>query len=105
MKGRLATAFSQLLNDMWANGHTALSPFDVRKLIAERREEFAGYRQHDAQEVLTLILDELHEDVNRAPYPRPIVEDPKTVGRKEADIAQEEVINEGKSTEERHRDE
>eukprot|EP00746_Dinoflagellata_sp_MGD_P139412 gnl/MRDRNA2_/MRDRNA2_72878_c0_seq2.p1 gnl/MRDRNA2_/MRDRNA2_72878_c0~~gnl/MRDRNA2_/MRDRNA2_72878_c0_seq2.p1 ORF type:complete len:870 (-),score=165.90 gnl/MRDRNA2_/MRDRNA2_72878_c0_seq2:427-3036(-) len=89
MKGRLATAFSQLLNDMWANNHTALSPVDVRRLIAERRQEFAGYRQHDAQEVLTLILDELHEDVNRAPYPRPIVEDPKTAGRQDADIAQE----------------
>lgn len=89
MKGRLATAFSQLLNDMWSNRHTALSPFDVRKLIAERREEFAGYRQHDAQEVLTLVLDELHEDLNRAPYPRPLVEDPKTAGRPDADIAQE----------------
>merc|ERR1719428_1640622 len=74
---------------MWATKHIAVSPFDVRQLIAEKREEFGDNQQQDAQEFLTLVLDELHEDVNRAPYPRPSVECPKTAGRQEGDIAQE----------------
>eukprot|EP00425_Heterocapsa_triquetra_P047038 CAMPEP_0195074464 /NCGR_PEP_ID=MMETSP0448-20130528/17561_1 /TAXON_ID=66468 /ORGANISM="Heterocapsa triquestra, Strain CCMP 448" /LENGTH=835 /DNA_ID=CAMNT_0040106721 /DNA_START=33 /DNA_END=2540 /DNA_ORIENTATION=+ len=89
MKGRLANSFAELLRTMWEDKHTALSPTEIKELIAEKRPEFGGYQQHDAQEVLTFLLDGLHEDVNRAPYPRPIVEDPSTDGKTDMEIAHE----------------
>lgn len=88
-KGRLANSFADLLKTMWANTHKVQSPLELKHLIAEKRSEFAGYRQHDAQELLAFLLDGLHEDVNRAPYPRPFVEDPSTEGKIDADIAAE----------------
>eukprot|EP00928_Gymnodinium_smaydae_P030946 TRINITY_DN22869_c0_g1_i1.p1 TRINITY_DN22869_c0_g1~~TRINITY_DN22869_c0_g1_i1.p1 ORF type:complete len:944 (+),score=202.04 TRINITY_DN22869_c0_g1_i1:27-2834(+) len=89
MKGRLANGFADLLNTMWGNSYKVQSPVELKKIIAERRPEFAGYQQHDAQELLAFLLDGLHEDVNKAPYPRPIVEDPTTNGRADHEIAQE----------------
>ena len=62
MDGRLATSFANLLNLMWENACSALSPVDIKKLVAERRPEFGGSQQHDAQEMLMLLLDGLHED-------------------------------------------
>jgi ubiquitin carboxyl-terminal hydrolase 4/11/15 len=89
MQGRLASCFADLLQTMWANSHTVLPPADLKKLLAERRPEYAGYQQQDAQEVLTFLLDGLHEDVNRAAYPRPLVADPKTDGKDDAEVALE----------------
>jgi len=89
MDGRLATSFANLLNLMWENACSALSPVDIKKLVAERRPEFGGSQQHDAQEMLMLLLDGLHEDVNRAPCPRPTVEDPTMDGKTEVQIAEE----------------
>jgi len=89
MNGRLAICFSDLLKMMWDNKHTVVPPMELKKLIAERRPEFAGSQQHDAQEVLTFLLDGLHEDVNKAPYPRPIVDDPSIEDKEEASVARE----------------
>mmetsp|Transcript_99083 Transcript_99083/g.317845 ORF Transcript_99083/g.317845 Transcript_99083/m.317845 type:complete len:842 (-) Transcript_99083:58-2583(-) len=89
MRGRLASGFAELLIKMWEDSHTVLAPSDLKTLIAEKRPEFGGFQQHDAQEVLTFLLDGLHEDVNRAPYPRPIVEDPSTAGKSDLQVASE----------------
>lgn len=89
MSGRLASSFAELLRLMWAGTHTVFAPSELKQLIAERRPEFGGYQQHDAQEVLTFLLDGLHEDVNKAPYPRPIVEDPCTNDKSDIQIATE----------------
>ena len=40
-----------------------VSKVEVRNLISEKWSQFAGYRQHDAQELLMFLLDGLHEDV------------------------------------------
>merc|ERR1719326_668383 len=89
MNGRLATCYADLLKSLWENTHTALPPTELKKMIGERRPEFAGYHQHDAQEVLTFLLDGLHEDVNKAPYPRPIVEDPSFQEKEDGVVAVE----------------
>lgn len=89
MNGRLASGFAELLGQLWSDNHRTISPAKLKALVAEKRPEFAGYQQHDAQELLTFLLDGLHEDGNRIGYPRPIVEDPKTEGKHDQEIAKE----------------
>merc|ERR1719379_2082482 len=89
MDGRLVTGFADLLDMIWADTHRTVSPTKLKTLIGEKRPEFAGYQQHDAQELLTFLLDGLHEDTNRIGYPRPIVEAPTWEGKEDIQIAQE----------------
>eukprot|EP00440_Ansanella_granifera_P022903 gb/GFBE01024873.1/.p1 GENE.gb/GFBE01024873.1/~~gb/GFBE01024873.1/.p1 ORF type:complete len:458 (+),score=84.97 gb/GFBE01024873.1/:1-1374(+) len=89
MEGRLANSFAGLLRQIWEGEHITLAPTELKKLIAEKWPQFAGYRQHDAQELLMFLLDGLHEDVNRAPYPRPIVADPASDGKTQLEVARE----------------
>lgn len=74
-QGRIAREFSKLLRDMWSNENKSVAPATLKKLIGQKRPEFAGYQQHDAQELLCYLLDALHEDVNRASYPYPTEEE------------------------------
>ncbi|CAE7454305.1 USP8 [Symbiodinium natans] len=67
MGGRLADGFANLLRSIWGNEFRIVKPHEVRNLISEKWSQFAGYRQHDAQELLMFLLDGLHEDVKRTP--------------------------------------
>jgi len=89
MQGRLAKEFSKCLCSLWSNSLTYYAPAKLKTLIGEKRPEFSGYQQHDAQELLTFLLDGLHEDVNRAPHPRPFVPDVEADGRPDSEVAEE----------------
>lgn len=65
MGGRLADGFANLLRSLWGGSYSVVSPGKLRELINEKWQQFAGYQQHDAQELLMFFLDGLHEDVNR----------------------------------------
>ncbi|CAE7282656.1 Usp8 [Symbiodinium microadriaticum] len=71
MGGRLADGFANLLRSIWGNEFRIVKPHEVRSLISEKWSQFAGCRQHDAQELLMFLLDGLHEDVKRSPSPCP----------------------------------
>ena len=45
--------------------------------------QFSGYQQHDSQEMLTFILDALHEDLNRI-HKKPYIELKDSGGRPDA---------------------
>ena len=45
--------------------------------------QFSGYQQHDSQEMLTFILDALHEDLNRI-HKKPYIELRDSGGRPDA---------------------
>lgn len=65
-KGRLAEEFGHVLTDIWAGKNTALTPRNLKRTIDQFAPQFAGYEQHDAQELLAFFLDGLHEDLNRS---------------------------------------
>mmetsp|Transcript_26533 Transcript_26533/g.61941 ORF Transcript_26533/g.61941 Transcript_26533/m.61941 type:complete len:1205 (+) Transcript_26533:50-3664(+) len=89
MDGRLAAGFAEVLGLLWSDTQKVISPTRLKALVGEKRPDFQGYQQHDAQEFLTFLLDGLHEDGNRVPYPRPIVEDPEVEGKTDRDVASE----------------
>lgn len=63
--GRLVKEYEQLVKDLWLGSHSTLSPSSLRKTISRLAPQFAGNSQHDAEEVLTYLVDRLHEDLNR----------------------------------------
>ncbi|KAI0769213.1 hypothetical protein BC629DRAFT_1534568 [Irpex lacteus] len=64
-KGQLASAFANILRDMWQGEMASLTPLPFRRTICTYAKQFAGSEQHDSQEFLATLLDGLHEDLNR----------------------------------------
>lgn len=87
--GKLAGSFADLVKELWEASQTVVSPSGLLHVIRQKRPEFGDHRQHDAQELMTFLLDILHEDVNRAGYPRPIVACPDTSGKTDLQVASE----------------
>jgi len=63
--GRLAYAYAELMKDMWLGHSSYVSPWDLKKTIGKLASQFVGYGQQDSQELLSYLLDGLHEDLNR----------------------------------------
>ncbi|RHX98422.1 hypothetical protein DYB36_004062, partial [Aphanomyces astaci] len=92
MGGKIAKAYAKLMEKMWSGESKVVTPSDLKYVIGEYAPAFAGYAQHDSQEVLSFILDGIHEDLNRVlekPYTKPI----EHAGRPDADVAEEEWAN------------
>ncbi|WAQ91555.1 hypothetical protein PtA15_14A439 [Puccinia triticina] len=87
MGGKVAETFGQLIERMWSseyevkngrtNGtggmmnyggsssHHSVSPREFKSIVGRFNSLFLGYGQQDSQELLTFLLDALHEDLNR----------------------------------------
>ena len=63
-KTTLIYQYHRILKIMWAK-NCLVTPASFRKLIAKKNEMFAGYMQHDSQEFLIFMLDQIHEDLSR----------------------------------------
>ena len=50
---------------LWSGTEKAYSPIKLRHTICKFAPRFNGCQQHDAQEFLAVLLDGLHEDLNR----------------------------------------
>lgn len=64
-KGMLAEEFGTVLGELWSAKSAHFSPRNLKRTIDQFAPQFAGYEQHDAQELLAFFLDGLHEDLNR----------------------------------------
>jgi uncharacterized UBP type Zn finger protein len=63
--GELAKAYASFLQEMFLDTKPVVSPTSVKSVLGRINEEYAGYSQQDAHEVIELLLDKLHEDTNR----------------------------------------
>lgn len=63
--GNVARAYYELIEELWNGNSRYLSPSDFRHIFVRFARQFSGYSQHDSQEMLTFVLDALHEDLNR----------------------------------------
>ncbi|OHT08150.1 Clan CA, family C19, ubiquitin hydrolase-like cysteine peptidase [Tritrichomonas foetus] len=73
MKGRLASAFADLMRRVWSGNENCISPNDLKMVIGEFAPQFSGFGQQDSHELITFMLDGIHEDLNRVIH-KPIVE-------------------------------
>ena len=53
---------------MYSGDGDRVAPRAFKRLVGDLQAQFAGYAQHDAQELLNFLLDGLHEDVNRVKH-------------------------------------
>ncbi|CAD8135423.1 unnamed protein product [Paramecium pentaurelia] len=64
-KGVLATAYAELMKIMWYGNNSAVSAYDLKRVIGKFAPQFYGYGQQDSHEFLSYLLDGLHEDLNK----------------------------------------
>jgi|JI6StandDraft_1071083.scaffolds.fasta_scaffold20813_2 ubiquitin C-terminal hydrolase len=62
--GVVACCYSKLIRELWTGKDTYVSPWELKKAISNFAPQFAGYGQHDSQELISTLLDALHEDTN-----------------------------------------
>eukprot|EP00002_Diphylleia_rotans_P013620 TRINITY_DN2657_c0_g1_i6.p2 TRINITY_DN2657_c0_g1~~TRINITY_DN2657_c0_g1_i6.p2 ORF type:complete len:433 (+),score=100.95 TRINITY_DN2657_c0_g1_i6:49-1347(+) len=63
--GSLAREFATLIKAMWSGGSGSVAPRAFKSVLGRFAPQFMGYQQHDSQELLSFLLDGLHEDLNR----------------------------------------
>ncbi|CAK0869140.1 unnamed protein product [Prorocentrum cordatum] len=64
-RGRLAEEFGNVMAGLWSGKSASFQPRNLKRTIDQIAPYFAGYEQHDAQELLAFVLDRLHDDLNR----------------------------------------
>jgi len=86
--GEIAKAFADLLKTMWSGNHHSFPPRAFKVQVGRFAPQFSGYQQHDSQELLTFLLDGLHEDLNRI-MKKPYIELKDAEGRSDEEVAKE----------------
>lgn len=74
--GKLAVAYAELMKQMWLGSKSVINLSKFKKQLETFAPQFSGFHQHDAQELLSFLLDGIHEDLNRVDVNnRPYIED------------------------------
>ena len=90
--GQLAREWYSLMEKIWSGKHSSIAPRDFKFRLAKFAPQFEGYQQHDSQELLSFLLDGIHEDLNRVKQ-KPYVETQDSDGRPDELVAQEHWAN------------
>ena len=83
-KGELARQFATVVRRLWSGKSSCVSLHTLKAVIANRISHFEGYQQQDSHELMSILLDGLHEDLNRV-LKKPIVPPVESDGHSEAD--------------------
>ena len=65
MQGEIARTFGELIKSIWSGRYSYVVPRNFKMAVGRFAPQFSGYQQQDSQELLTFLLDGLHEDLNR----------------------------------------
>ncbi len=65
LQGRMAKSYAKLIKLLWYDNSQFVSPWDLKKVIGKFHSAFSGFAQQDSQELISTVLDALHEDLNR----------------------------------------
>nr|CAB3267545.1 ubiquitin carboxyl-terminal hydrolase 15 [Phallusia mammillata] len=92
MGGKLAKAYASLIQVMWSGDHSSFAPRDFKMAVGQFAPRFSGYQQHDSQELLSFLIDGLHEDLNRISA-KPYIEMQEANDRPHTEVALESWDN------------
>ena len=66
-RGDLSTAFKDVMIKLSnTTSEYSVDPYDLKREVKEKTDIFSDNRQHDAHEFMIFLLNELHEEINRA---------------------------------------
>lgn len=88
MHGELAEAFANLTKKIWSGRFNSIRPDEMKNVIGRFAPQFSGYGQQDSHELITFMLDGIHEDLNRVTK-KPIVGSISGDGTNDEQIADE----------------
>lgn len=63
--GEIARVYADLIKAMWSGYYSTVTPREFKVAVGRFAPQFSGFSQHDCQELLSFLLDGLHEDMNR----------------------------------------
>ena len=86
-KGELVSEFAILIKEMWYGTSNCVSPWGLKRAFSDFAKQFIGFFQQDSQEMLSFLIDGIHEDLNRVQV-KPVVSDPDPTGLTEEVLAQ-----------------
>uniref|UniRef100_W5UFB2 Ubiquitin carboxyl-terminal hydrolase n=1 Tax=Ictalurus punctatus TaxID=7998 RepID=W5UFB2_ICTPU len=92
MKGEIAEAYADVIKQMWSGRHYSVVPRVFKTKVGHFASQFLGYQQHDSQELLSFLLDGLHEDLNRVKN-KEYIELKDADGRPDQEVADEAWCN------------
>ncbi len=75
-----------MIQSLWFGSDSSFSPNHLKRAIGKYQPMFSGYNQHDSGELITYLLDGLHEDLNRVKV-KPYVETKDYDGRPDYQVA------------------
>ena len=64
-KGKLVESYAEIIKHLWYGLADSFSPNDFKEIIGNIRKIFKDFQQQDSQEILSFLLDGLHEDLNK----------------------------------------
>ena len=65
-RGDLSFMFRKVMEDLWDTSSDSLAPHELKRQVGIVAPRFSGYNQHDAQEFMRFLLNELHDEINGA---------------------------------------
>ena len=63
--GEIARVYGELIKAIWSGYHNNIPPREFKISVGRFAPQFSGFSQHDCQELMSFLLDGLHEDLNR----------------------------------------
>lgn len=61
----MARAYAEVIRGLWGASFASVVPRQLKMTIGRYKDTFLGYQQQDSQELISFLLDGLHEDLNR----------------------------------------
>lgn len=90
--GEVARNWAELMKAMWSGKYKVVVPIDFKKTIGQFAPRFMGFQQQDSQELLSFLLDGIHEDLNRI-RDKPYIGSIEAGGRPLGEVAEEAWTN------------
>eukprot|EP01134_Creolimax_fragrantissima_P008199 CFRG8199T1 len=87
-QGMVARSYGNILRRLWSGREVSVAPVKLKLAIGKFSPQFNGSQQHDSHELLSFLLDGLHEDLNRVTK-KPYGELADSNGRENSIIADE----------------
>ena len=84
--------FAKLIRQLWYDDKDSVAPFHLKQIIAKFKKQFNNQEQQDSQELLSVLLDGLHEDLNRV-KDKPLLPVLESDGSDDVKAARESWLN------------